>query len=104
MKINYFFRRKCKNEIVAGMEFLIFDQFSDFQTPSVARDMTVHDNTLAPITKESMHRGRDPSTSVPLESWSPRLQLNLKVKGGHENVSTVYAGDFLKIILWLLTI
>lgn len=31
---------------------------------------------------------------APLETWSERLQLNLKVKGGCENVSTVYAGAF----------
>ncbi len=47
-----------------------------------------------------------PSTPAraPLETQSVRLQLNLKVKGGYENVSTVYPGDFLKIILRLFTI
>lgn len=77
---------------------------SRFQTPSVARDMTVHDNMLTQIAKENTHRGTDtfadpPSTAIPLESWSLRLQLNLKYKGGYENDSTVYPEDFLKIIL-----
>lgn len=57
-------------------------------------------------THRNTHMRRPPvdPRPAPLETGSVRLQLNLKVKGGYENVSTVYPGDFLKIILRLFTI
>lgn len=44
-------------------------------------------------TLEHTHAPVDPE-AAPLETRSERLQLNLKVKGGCENVSTVYPGAF----------
>lgn len=46
----------------------------------------------------------DPWTGPLSGTWSLRLQLNPKVTGGCENVSTVYSGAFLKIMQRLFTL
>lgn len=42
------------------------------------------------------HRSRPPVDPRPLWEAGLRLQLNLKVEGGYENVSTAHLGDFLE--------
>lgn len=42
------------------------------------------------------HRSSPPVDPRPLWEAGLRLQLNLKVEGGYENVSTAHLGDFLE--------